>query len=354
MDCAHRHCAICLEDSGDAGPPWSELRPCAHAFHGPCLRRWLEVQNTCPVCRVAVTELDGSPVAEARLRVEAEEYAPYGDVICQAREWLGMATRSSRGVMLQQIGSRLLFPRSAMAATTRVFSSSAMGATGASTPTASRWATSLRGSGSGEPCAGLGSDWVHPIPAALGQHPARARSPACAREMARRGLRPDDVDPCAAELAVLELLDFDAALIASYLAEGAAGVRAGRGARRGRRRQQRAESDGESGSGSGEEEGSVEVQVVGEVRGGRGGARDARTKGSVQAGGGEAVGDVTSGGRGKRGLGEKRGRGDEGSHGLRERPRKRVLRTGRVARPPRPWWATGADGAAVGRRARDC
>eukprot|EP00741_Cyanophora_paradoxa_P022540 tig00021491_g21766.t1 len=52
-------CAICREEvavgEGAAGRPAGpalEL-PCGHAYHAPCLRRWLAVSGICPVCRSA-------------------------------------------------------------------------------------------------------------------------------------------------------------------------------------------------------------------------------------------------------------------------------------------------------------
>ena len=49
-----RECVVCLEPLSDIG-----ARPlaCGHAFHADCVRRWLQVSPTCPVCRgAAVTE----------------------------------------------------------------------------------------------------------------------------------------------------------------------------------------------------------------------------------------------------------------------------------------------------------
>lgn len=42
-------CSICTEAMG-SGPMPVKL-PCDHWYHGPCIRPWLLIQNTCPVCR---------------------------------------------------------------------------------------------------------------------------------------------------------------------------------------------------------------------------------------------------------------------------------------------------------------
>ena len=42
-------CCVCLEPLGDEAV---EL-PCGHAFHAPCIERWVEVQPVCPHCRWA-------------------------------------------------------------------------------------------------------------------------------------------------------------------------------------------------------------------------------------------------------------------------------------------------------------
>lgn len=42
-------CSICLEDFHTAEKV-TEL-PCSHVFHRPCIIRWLESSNSCPLCR---------------------------------------------------------------------------------------------------------------------------------------------------------------------------------------------------------------------------------------------------------------------------------------------------------------
>merc|ERR550514_2231624 len=44
-----RSCAICREGFG-VGDGLRRL-PCGHEFHGDCVVPWLQVHNTCPVCR---------------------------------------------------------------------------------------------------------------------------------------------------------------------------------------------------------------------------------------------------------------------------------------------------------------
>lgn len=42
-------CAICIDDVMPGESQW-EL-PCGHAFHGPCMHRWLLSGSVCPMCR---------------------------------------------------------------------------------------------------------------------------------------------------------------------------------------------------------------------------------------------------------------------------------------------------------------
>jgi hypothetical protein len=45
-------CLVCLEPF-QQGEQLLSL-PCCHSFHDPCIRRWLQGQNTCPVCKFAM------------------------------------------------------------------------------------------------------------------------------------------------------------------------------------------------------------------------------------------------------------------------------------------------------------
>uniref|UniRef100_A0A0A9BNE9 RING-type E3 ubiquitin transferase n=1 Tax=Arundo donax TaxID=35708 RepID=A0A0A9BNE9_ARUDO len=46
-------CPICLEPFGDDDGV-RVVPACGHLFHAPCIDRWLDVRNSCPVCRCAV------------------------------------------------------------------------------------------------------------------------------------------------------------------------------------------------------------------------------------------------------------------------------------------------------------
>ena len=41
-------CAICQDELGDE----AKKMHCGHMFHFDCLRPWLNIHNTCPVCRI--------------------------------------------------------------------------------------------------------------------------------------------------------------------------------------------------------------------------------------------------------------------------------------------------------------
>jgi len=60
-------CAIC-QDAFKAGEPVSRLRSCSHAFHDGCVKPWLAEKETCPMCRVEVTQL-----VEQRRKKELQE-----------------------------------------------------------------------------------------------------------------------------------------------------------------------------------------------------------------------------------------------------------------------------------------
>jgi hypothetical protein len=44
-------CAVCLEDYEQTVTTPVVMLPCAHCYHEPCARRWLEGHGTCPTCR---------------------------------------------------------------------------------------------------------------------------------------------------------------------------------------------------------------------------------------------------------------------------------------------------------------
>jgi hypothetical protein len=43
-------CPICAEDFA-VGDKVAKLPMCQHSFHSPCVKKWFEVNNTCPICR---------------------------------------------------------------------------------------------------------------------------------------------------------------------------------------------------------------------------------------------------------------------------------------------------------------
>ena len=52
-------CSICLKplpEIEENGPAVS-LKPCYHKFHHGCIKKWMSISNTCPLCRVVVTHL---------------------------------------------------------------------------------------------------------------------------------------------------------------------------------------------------------------------------------------------------------------------------------------------------------
>ena len=48
-------CGICLENKDKNGKLVKKTK-CGHLFHQSCLNRWLSINNTCPICRVDLTE----------------------------------------------------------------------------------------------------------------------------------------------------------------------------------------------------------------------------------------------------------------------------------------------------------
>lgn len=47
-------CSICL-GLFEVGDDVSTL-PCAHVYHSNCIKNWLKIQNTCPLCKLEITE----------------------------------------------------------------------------------------------------------------------------------------------------------------------------------------------------------------------------------------------------------------------------------------------------------
>ena len=48
---SNEECCICMDNENTQQ---MTVLPCRHAFHIACIRRWLILKNTCPVCRVVV------------------------------------------------------------------------------------------------------------------------------------------------------------------------------------------------------------------------------------------------------------------------------------------------------------
>lgn len=51
-------CSVCWEDF-QFGENVRQL-PCTHIYHDPCIRPWLELHGTCPICRQNLLNPDNS------------------------------------------------------------------------------------------------------------------------------------------------------------------------------------------------------------------------------------------------------------------------------------------------------
>ena len=45
-------CSICIENI-EIGESYTKLE-CSHSYHRECLKQWVEVKSTCPLCREAL------------------------------------------------------------------------------------------------------------------------------------------------------------------------------------------------------------------------------------------------------------------------------------------------------------
>ncbi|XP_035167326.1 RING finger protein 145-like, partial [Oxyura jamaicensis] len=72
-------CAICFQDMQVA-----VITPCSHFFHGACLRKWLYVQDTCPMCHQQVTP--AAPQEDANIGTAPPEVPADGGAPAQPRE----------------------------------------------------------------------------------------------------------------------------------------------------------------------------------------------------------------------------------------------------------------------------
>ncbi|CAN6300226.1 unnamed protein product [Urochloa humidicola] len=62
-------CPICLGPFGDDDGV-RVVPSCGHLYHAPCIDRWLDMRNSCPVCRCAVASLfDGDRARDAAAAV---------------------------------------------------------------------------------------------------------------------------------------------------------------------------------------------------------------------------------------------------------------------------------------------
>ncbi|KAE8705980.1 RING/U-box domain-containing protein [Hibiscus syriacus] len=50
-------CVICLEDYKDMDEIGA-LKTCGHKYHAPCIKKWLSMKNTCPICKASVVADD--------------------------------------------------------------------------------------------------------------------------------------------------------------------------------------------------------------------------------------------------------------------------------------------------------
>lgn len=51
LSAEERRCTICLQDIGDGDADSPVRLPCLHVFGDRCIKRWLEEEGTCPLCR---------------------------------------------------------------------------------------------------------------------------------------------------------------------------------------------------------------------------------------------------------------------------------------------------------------
>lgn len=78
LDC----CSICYQPFR-RGVPWTKLPSCGHRFHVPCIQTWVEVQNTCPTCRVRITKVQKQHVPDRSLATLLPN-AAYEALVCTA------------------------------------------------------------------------------------------------------------------------------------------------------------------------------------------------------------------------------------------------------------------------------
>lgn len=73
-------CVVCTEEMTSA-----KRLACGHKLHGPCLRRWLQQQPRCPICRSAVA-VPGARPAQAQAQAQAQPAAGFAAAAAAAPE----------------------------------------------------------------------------------------------------------------------------------------------------------------------------------------------------------------------------------------------------------------------------
>ncbi|EYU30975.1 hypothetical protein MIMGU_mgv1a026816mg, partial [Erythranthe guttata] len=56
LDIPEMNCSVCLESLSGDDYYREELlsMPCAHIFHGDCIKKWLRTSHYCPLCRFEI------------------------------------------------------------------------------------------------------------------------------------------------------------------------------------------------------------------------------------------------------------------------------------------------------------